>query len=72
MVYFREPIDILYLFVLYSERLGSSGRISIQIFCSDYAVFRYSFNEWTSPEHADVLWLYLSGSVVVMMLRKRL
>lgn len=69
MVYFREPIDILYLFVLYSERLGL---ISWTSFCSDYAVFRYSFNELTSPEHADVLWLYLSGSVVVMMLRKRL
>lgn len=72
MVYFREPIDTLYLFVLYSERLGSIQWTSMRAFCSDYAVFRYSFNEWTSPEHADVLWLFLSGSVVVMMLRKRL
>lgn len=46
--------------------------LNASLLLSDYAVFRYSFDELTSPEHADVLWLYLSGSVVVMMLRKRL
>lgn len=46
--------------------------LNASLLLSDYAVFRYYSNEWTSPEHADVLWLYLSGSVVVMMLRKRL